>query len=140
MLFSSPLWAAPPAWVENLAHHGTLDSVSQDAQTEVICLALIVYYEARGESEKGRRAVAEVTMNRTRSSRYPSTVCEVMFQKSQFSFVKGRQTPLIPKVTRMWVDALNIAKEIYEAPSSNSWLSFCNCKRNGFRIGNHVFR
>ena len=49
---------------------------------ELICLALNVYYEARGESLAGKYAVAEVTMNRVTSRRYPETVCAVVYEKS----------------------------------------------------------
>ena len=55
------------------------------------CLAENVYYEARGESEEGKIAVAVVTLNRTKDKNFPSTICEVVHQKSstvcQFSWV-----------------------------------------------------
>lgn len=46
-----------------------------------MCLALNVYYESRGEPIEGQYAVAEVTMNRVASLRYPASVCEVVHQK-----------------------------------------------------------
>ncbi|MCR4301881.1 MAG: cell wall hydrolase, partial [Sulfuricaulis sp.] len=46
------------------------------------CLALNVYFEARGEPSAGQFAVAEVTMNRVASGRYPDTVCGVVHQKN----------------------------------------------------------
>lgn len=45
------------------------------------CLARNVYHEARGESFIGQRAVAEVTLNRVASRRFPGTVCEVVYEK-----------------------------------------------------------
>ena len=45
------------------------------------CLALNVYYEARGEPIEGQYAVAEVTMNRVANPRYPTTVCETVYQQ-----------------------------------------------------------
>ena len=48
---------------------------------DLTCLALNVYYEARGESLAGQMAVAEVTMNRVASRRFPATVCDVVYQK-----------------------------------------------------------
>lgn len=48
---------------------------------ELTCLALNVYYEARGEPLEGMYAVAEVTMNRVASHRYPRTVCEVVYDR-----------------------------------------------------------
>lgn len=46
------------------------------------CLGLNVYFEARGESDAGQRAVAEVTLNRVASDRYPDTVCDVVYEKN----------------------------------------------------------
>lgn len=46
------------------------------------CLARNVYFEARGEPLPGQFAVAEVTMNRVASGRFPDTVCGVVYQKS----------------------------------------------------------
>jgi spore germination cell wall hydrolase CwlJ-like protein len=45
------------------------------------CLALNVYHEARGEARAGQYAVAEVTMNRVASRRFPDTVCEVVYEQ-----------------------------------------------------------
>jgi hypothetical protein len=49
------------------------------------CLAQAVYYEARGETQQGQVAVAEVIMNRTRSRAYPSSICGVVYQGSQLA-------------------------------------------------------
>ena len=53
---------------------------------ELGCLAMNIYHEGRGESAKGRAAIASVTMNRVRSKHYPNTVCEVVWQRKQFSW------------------------------------------------------
>lgn len=47
--------------------------------------ALMIYHEARGETEEGRRAVAEVLCNRILSDAYPDTAKEVIYQPHQFS-------------------------------------------------------
>ena len=47
---------------------------------ELRCLAENVYFEARGEPLEGQYAVAEVTLNRTRSRYFPHTVCEVVHE------------------------------------------------------------
>ena len=44
------------------------------------CLSEALYFEARGETVKGQFAVAEVIMNRVKSSRYPNTPCAVINQ------------------------------------------------------------
>ena len=44
------------------------------------CLSEALYFEARGETVKGQFAVAEVIMNRVKSSRFPDTPCAVIRQ------------------------------------------------------------
>ncbi|MCF6232517.1 MAG: cell wall hydrolase [Rhodobacteraceae bacterium] len=44
------------------------------------CLSEALYFEARGETVKGQFAVAEVIMNRVKSSRFPETLCGVVNQ------------------------------------------------------------
>jgi spore germination cell wall hydrolase CwlJ-like protein len=51
------------------------------------CLRKAIYFEARGESIKGQFAVAEVILNRVQSRRFPGTVCGVVHQSGQFSFM-----------------------------------------------------
>jgi len=53
----------------------------RDDLKNLTCLALNVYFEARGESDAGQYAVAEVTMNRVASPRFPNSVCAVVHQK-----------------------------------------------------------
>ncbi|HYE29375.1 MAG TPA: cell wall hydrolase [Allosphingosinicella sp.] len=81
------------------------DSLEQD------CLASAVYFEARGEPLKGQLAVADVVLNRVRSERYPDTICEVVEQPWQFSFVN--RTGRIPNADRSseaWSNAVAIAR------------------------------
>jgi spore germination cell wall hydrolase CwlJ-like protein len=51
-----------------------------------MCLATNIFFEARGEDLMGKLAIAEVTMNRVESNKYPDTVCEVVWQRKQFSW------------------------------------------------------
>ena len=48
--------------------------------TEVMCLAENMYHEAKNQGTAGWSAVASVTFNRIRDSRFPDTVCEVVKQ------------------------------------------------------------
>lgn len=57
----------------------TIDTSALDPQ-EVYCLAENIYYEAKSEDIKGQFAVASVTLNRTKSPRFPSSVCDVVQQ------------------------------------------------------------
>ena len=51
------------------------------------CLTDNLYHEARGEGEKGMIAVANVTLNRVNSGKFPNDVCKVVYQPNQFSWV-----------------------------------------------------
>lgn len=57
------------------------------AKREVDCMASAIFYEAQGESQKGKIAVANVILNRMRSGLYPKTVCGVIYQRGQFQWV-----------------------------------------------------
>jgi spore germination cell wall hydrolase CwlJ-like protein len=47
-------------------------------EQDINCLAEAVYFEARSESRAGQLAVAQVILNRVRSSKFPNTVCSVI--------------------------------------------------------------
>ena len=46
----------------------------------VMCLALNMYWEAKNQSMIGQLAVGQVVMNRVEDSRFPNSVCEVVYQ------------------------------------------------------------
>ena len=72
------------------AHQDALrEKALQTIRQELACLARNVYFEARGEPEAGQYAVAEVTMNRKASARYPDSVCAVVHQKN-WDALRGR--------------------------------------------------
>lgn len=50
------------------------------------CLVHNIYFEARGESSLGQRAVAWVTLNRVFDAQFPNTICEVVWEDRQFSW------------------------------------------------------
>jgi hypothetical protein len=63
-----------------------------DAERALKCLTQAVYYEAGFEPVEGRRAVAQVVLNRVRHPAYPKSVCGVVYQGAgsgvcQFTFV-----------------------------------------------------
>jgi len=63
-----------------------------DHRRALLCLTQAVYYEAGYEPIEGRRAVAQVVLNRMRHPAYPKSVCGVVYQRNstpvcQFSFV-----------------------------------------------------
>ena len=63
--------------------------------TEFKCMLNNIYHEARGEGVEGMQAVALVTLNRAKQQ--DKTVCEVVYQRKQFSWTntaKGRNKPI----------------------------------------------
>jgi len=59
------------------------------------CMLKNIYHEARGEGVEGMKAVALVTLNRAKQQ--DKTVCEVVYQRKQFSWTntaKGRNKPI----------------------------------------------
>jgi len=63
---------------------------------EMHCLAKNIYFEARGESLKGKIAVANVTMNRVDSPKYPNTICGVVYQAKYSKWWQEHNGSLVP--------------------------------------------
>jgi len=89
------------------------------ANQEKLCLTKAIYHEARGESDNGQWAVANVIINRAMSKRFPSTMCGVIYQNAdqgrnrcQFPFACDGQ-PDMASERRAWVKANTIAAAAY---------------------------
>ncbi len=63
---------------------------------DVNLLAHLIHGEARGEPYTGQVAVAAVVLNRTRDSRFPSTIASVIYQPGAFDAVSDGQINLEP--------------------------------------------
>jgi spore germination cell wall hydrolase CwlJ-like protein len=74
------------------------------------CLAVAVYFEARGEPLPGQLAVAEVVLNRSRSGRYPADICAVVKQPAQFSFVRKGVFPRADRTSASWSRAVAVSR------------------------------
>ena len=85
---------------------------------ELRCLAQAVYFESRGESLAGQLAVAHVVINRANSGRFPKSLCGVVHQPSQFSFVRGGKMPAV-RNTGQWNNAVAIAQIAREGSWKN---------------------
>jgi spore germination cell wall hydrolase CwlJ-like protein len=71
------------AMEQNMLMNIAYSDLTKDARKQVDCLAENIYHEAGFEPEKGKQAVALVTLNRTHDTRFPSQICEVVKQKTQ---------------------------------------------------------
>ena len=125
--------------------------------SEIECLALNIYFEARGEPEAGQLAVGHVVMNRVASARFPGTVCGVIQQggelrryRCQFSWwCDGRSDK--PRNKRLWEKSAELALNVYwgrsEDPTDGAlWYHADYVKpyrrkefERGPKIGRHIF-
>ena len=83
------------------------------------CLADAIYFESRGEAERGQIAVAQVVVNRVFSGFYPEDVCETVYQNAhrhlacQFTFAcEGKK--LIVSDQLSWVRATRISRDMLD--------------------------
>jgi spore germination cell wall hydrolase CwlJ-like protein len=84
-------------------------------ERETKCLAQNIYFEAKSEPYQGKLAVATVTMNRVKSKIYPSTICDVVWQRNirgcQFSWTCDGKPDRITS-REQYQNALKIANEV----------------------------
>jgi N-acetylmuramoyl-L-alanine amidase len=117
---------------------------------ELECLATGIYFESKSEPLAGQLAVGKVIANRADSGgRFPGTYCGVLFQRGQFSFVRGRTLPKVSRANRQWQTAVAIAKivdqDLKESAVGNALFFHARYVSPGWRmkrvasIGNHVF-
>lgn len=134
-------------------------TAERQRQTDLTCLARNVYFEARGESIAGQHAVAEVTLNRVASTRFPGSVCEVVYEKrwdrlrrryvGAFSWTELDAAARVKGVA--WQQAVAVARTIYDskpAPTVQGALFYhadsieprwASTKKKVAKIGRHIF-
>lgn len=122
---------------------------SDPGSRELECLAVGIYYESKSEPLAGQLAVGQVIANRAKSGRFASTYCGVLFQRSQFSFVRGKSYAPVPRSSRQWHNAVAVARIVDQKLHSSEVPNalFFHAKRVSPRwrlsrvgsVGNHVF-
>jgi hypothetical protein len=103
----APILAAKPFAIRNY--------FSGTGLTALQCMTQAVYYEAAYEPLQGRRAVAQVVLNRVRHPAFPNSVCGVVYQGSnqpvcQFSFTCDGSLNRKPSAAA-WAAAEAVARE-----------------------------
>jgi spore germination cell wall hydrolase CwlJ-like protein len=117
---------------------------------ELDCLATGIYFESKSEPLAGQLAVGRVIANRTKSGgRFPDSYCGVLFQRGQFSFVRGHSLPNVSHSGRQWQTAVAIAKivdqNLQESAVGNALFFHARYVSPGWHakrvasIGNHIF-
>lgn len=147
------------AGVVQVARSGHAElQATRERNAELHCLATNVYHEARGEPLAGQYAVAEVTMNRVRSGRFPDSVCDVVHERrldpSRRRYVGAFSwTELTPRPPygSAWQTAIEVSAAVYDGrhqPQLPDALfyharrispAWAKGKQPLARIGRHVF-
>jgi N-acetylmuramoyl-L-alanine amidase len=147
-LAPAPVEASRPQSLVELVSEHVEDAKVENSEHE--CLAGAVYFESKGEPLEGQLAVAEVVINRAKSGKYPKTLCGVVKQRHQFSFIRAGRFPPIKRASEAWRKAVAIAQIALDdlADSRVSKALFFHAKyvspnwRGLTRIaavGNHIF-
>ncbi|GAA0305111.1 hypothetical protein GCM10009087_13750 [Sphingomonas oligophenolica] len=115
---------------------------------DLACMAGAVYFEAKGEPLAGQLAVADVIINRTKSGRFPTSICSVVKQPGQFSFVRHGRIPSIAN-SAAYRTAVAVARvalaDAWDSPAANAMYFHARRVSPAWRmqkvasIGNHVF-
>jgi len=144
--------------IESLKSAQNLNSSEITAEvrnTQLDCLTRNIYYEAGHEPFEGKVAVAQVTINRTESGKFPSDICKVVYQKDnamglcQFSWYCNGDVRK-PKNLAAYRESEIVAKQVllekFRLPSLKHALYFHGKQINpGWKreqvatIGNHIF-
>lgn len=115
----------------------------------ITCMAIAIYFEARGEGDHGQVLVAETIMNRVHSPRYPDNICDVVMQKDQFSFYwDGKSETIRDKVA--YVKSIIYAGIVVVMKLEPELPNVCHYARSdidpywavdmqAYLVGNHVF-
>lgn len=138
-----------PAPVRPLSALVEEHSGTKTADSEMECLAGAIYFESKGEPLAGQLAVAEVVINRAKSGRYPASLCGVVKQRGQFSFIRAGRFPAFSRDNAHWRKAVAIAhiamKDLADSPAPKALAFHATRVSPGWRmkrvarVGNHVF-
>lgn len=131
------------------------DAGARTMEAEHHCLALALYWEARGESRSGMVAVGWTIFNRAQSSEFPATLCGVIYQGGerkgcQFSWWCDGKSDR-PRDRDSWIRARVLAAELLTNPppdpTGNALFYHSTSIRTPWKrkrtrtatIGNHIF-
>lgn len=141
--------AEAPRTFASLAAAVAAQPVPAQMDSELRCLAGAIYHEAKGEPLAGQLGVAKVVLNRTRSGRFPRSVCSVVTQRGQFSFVRGGEVPDPGMGVRAYRTAIAVAQvamaDHWESPVPGALYFHASSVAPGWgkqrvaAIGHHIF-
>ncbi|MFW6306238.1 MAG: cell wall hydrolase [Bacillota bacterium] len=116
------------------------------SDSDVHLLARVIHGESRGEPYEGQVAVGAVVLNRVKSSHFPNTIRDVIYQAKQFSAVGDGQINLTPNSTsyKAAEDAMrgidpSLGALFFYNPKKARTLDWLSTRKTTIIIGDHVF-
>lgn len=99
-----------------------MPTLARVSESELTCMAMAIYHEARGESERGQSAVAWVIVNRVNHPKFPKTICGVVHEPTkkacQFSWYCDGKSD-IPRDLTSYARARDIALRVINRQLAN---------------------
>ena len=110
---------------------------------DIRCLATVIKHEAGGEPKQGQIAVGYVVLNRVHSPKWPKTICDVVYQRGQFTDI--RRAKAAPQFTALAESIIRTYDAINDPTNGSYW--FHNARAHPWwphakrttRIGFHTF-
>lgn len=94
------------------------DYVTDESQyDDFVCLAQNIYFEARDQTLEGKISVGLVTFNRVDHKYFPDSVCEVVWQRKQFSWTHDGKSDT-PREKEAWEEIKSIASAMIDPEST----------------------
>jgi N-acetylmuramoyl-L-alanine amidase len=110
------------------------------------CLLCNCYFESRGESYIGKVMVARTVLSRVASRQFPNTVCEVIYEKRQFSWTEDEEPNRMVASSRDCERAVTEATAagpngvlFFHTPPTIAWVSRSQDFKSCGRLGDHIF-
>lgn len=102
-------------------------------------MASIIFCEAGNQSYEGQVAVGAVVMNRVRSSQYPGTIQEVLYQSGQFGPAGTGWLDQVLSTEGYTDSAMQAAKDALAGANPIGDCLYFDQGGSGFQLGDHYF-
>jgi spore germination cell wall hydrolase CwlJ-like protein len=153
-IITAALLVSLPSISQEIKDIAIKQEINEDFNKQLSCLTKNIYYESASESYEGKLAVAQVTLNRVNDSKFPSTICGVVYQRTlgtcQFSWTCLKNLAIQNKYA--WEESEIVARKALTEPVLHDIIARSNAQyyhasyiNPGWKgkvvtkIGNHVF-
>lgn len=112
--FTDALGAAIFMAINLMASNPNYEITPEEIETkEVFCLAQNIWFESRSSTFEDQKMVGFTTLNRVKDRRYPTSICEVVWDDQQFSWTHdGKPDSIVldtPDRVRKWANIVELS-------------------------------